>query len=360
MNKRILLADDSLTIQKVVELTFMDEAFEVDSVGTGDDAIRRLEDDLPDVLIADVHMPGASGYEVCRRAKELNPGLPVLLLVGTFEALDDDEMAASGADGHLKKPFDSQELLQIVLGMTLDEVAVAEPEVEEEIPMAEGFEATGAEETEAVEEATEAPGEEVAAAGFDFDGGDDEGQEPVVGEALEMDDLSVDLGESLDLPEAEDVAELAGGDFDDEPFAEAEAVDEAPADAGDSPAETAILDADAFERLESQMQVAVEAEAEEPEPEPEPETAVDEAETAPEEIVGATDDGMTGDSTEAAEVEMPSATGALSDEDVERIARKVVEMLSEETVREVAWDVVPDLAEIVIKDRIRELESEAG
>ena len=49
----------------------------------------------------------------------------------------------------------------------------------------------------------------------------------------------------------------------------------------------------------------------------------------------------------------------LSDQDVDRIARRVVEILSEKVVREVSWEVVPDLAEVIIKDRIRELEKEA-
>ncbi len=134
--KRILLADDSLTIQKVVELTFMDEDYEVEAMGSGEAVLARLEAGRPDVLIADIHMPGLSGYEICRRAKSEYPGLPVLLLVGTFETLDEEELRRSGADGHLKKPFDSQELLQ-----TVDDLAAqrsGEPGTEQAV----GFEAT--------------------------------------------------------------------------------------------------------------------------------------------------------------------------------------------------------------------------
>ena len=112
--KTILLADDSVTIQKVVELTFMDENFRVDSVGNGAEAIAWLGERTPDVVISDVHMPGADGYEVCRRSKEIHPSVPVLLLVGTFETFDADAALRCGADGHLKKPFDSQELLRRV------------------------------------------------------------------------------------------------------------------------------------------------------------------------------------------------------------------------------------------------------
>ncbi|RMH21793.1 MAG: response regulator, partial [Acidobacteria bacterium] len=118
MAKTILLADDSVTIQKVVELTFMDQEVNVEAVGSGDEALERLASLAPDLVIADVHMPGADGYEVCRRAKEARPGMPVLLLVGTFEPFDEAQAAACGADGHLKKPFDSQDLLRLVEELT--------------------------------------------------------------------------------------------------------------------------------------------------------------------------------------------------------------------------------------------------
>ncbi|HYX25729.1 MAG TPA: response regulator, partial [Thermoanaerobaculia bacterium] len=114
MKRRILLADDSVTIQKVIELTFMDEDFEVRAVSNGDEALALLPEARPDFVIADVHMPGANGYEVCRRSKQLRADVPVLLLVGTFEPFDENEARSAGADSFLKKPFDSQELLQRV------------------------------------------------------------------------------------------------------------------------------------------------------------------------------------------------------------------------------------------------------
>ncbi|HYL06612.1 MAG TPA: response regulator, partial [Thermoanaerobaculia bacterium] len=111
MSRRILLADDSVTIQKVIELTFMDDDYEVRAVGNGDEALAMLTALTVDFVIADVHMPGASGYEVCRRSKQLRPEVPVLLLVGTFEPFDEAQARECGANSYLKKPFDSQELL---------------------------------------------------------------------------------------------------------------------------------------------------------------------------------------------------------------------------------------------------------
>src|SRR5215217_7401997 len=103
MKRRILLADDSVTIQKVIELTFMDEDYEVTAVSNGDEAVALLDQLRPSFVIADVHMPGANGYQVCRRAKEVLPGVPVLLLVGTFEPFDEGQSRAVGADAFLKK-----------------------------------------------------------------------------------------------------------------------------------------------------------------------------------------------------------------------------------------------------------------
>jgi CheY-like chemotaxis protein len=108
---KILLVDDSITIQKVVERTFAETDFEVTSLGNGDEALARLDGFLPDFVIADVHMPGASGYEIATRASQMGDGIPVLLLVGTFEPFDEEQAKASGASGFLMKPFDSQELL---------------------------------------------------------------------------------------------------------------------------------------------------------------------------------------------------------------------------------------------------------
>src|SRR6185436_20520733 len=79
MLKKILLADDSLTIQKVVELTFTEEDYDVVVVGVGAQAIQRIGQDAPDIVLADVLMPKKTGYEVCEFVKS-NPataGVPV-------------------------------------------------------------------------------------------------------------------------------------------------------------------------------------------------------------------------------------------------------------------------------------------
>jgi CheY-like chemotaxis protein len=116
MTKKLLLADDSVTIQKVVNLTFADEDIVVESVANGDQAIEKARSIKPSIVLADVIMPGRSGYEVCASIKA-DPELsqtPVILLVGTFEPFDELEASRVKCDASLQKPFDTSELIQLV------------------------------------------------------------------------------------------------------------------------------------------------------------------------------------------------------------------------------------------------------
>lgn len=114
--KRILVADDSVTIQKVISLTFADEPFEVQSVGTGAEAMELIKSWKPDIVLADVIMPQMNGYELCRAVKqqEETSSVPVLLLAGTFEAFDEEEAKMAGASDFITKPFESGELIDKV------------------------------------------------------------------------------------------------------------------------------------------------------------------------------------------------------------------------------------------------------
>src|SRR5262245_1081945 len=113
MPKKILLADDSITIQKVVELTFSEGDYQVFAVGNGSQALRKIHEVRPDIALLDVIMPEANGYEVCEKVKgdPATSRIPVLLLTGTFEPFDRNRAQAVGADGHLTKPFESQVLI---------------------------------------------------------------------------------------------------------------------------------------------------------------------------------------------------------------------------------------------------------
>lgn len=118
MGTRILLADDSPTIQKVIELTFMDiPGIEFRIVDNGDDACRMVMLYRPSLVIADIHMPGRSGFEVAAFTKDALPDTRVLLLVGTFEKFDERKYYACGADATLEKPFQSTELTRVVTSL---------------------------------------------------------------------------------------------------------------------------------------------------------------------------------------------------------------------------------------------------
>jgi CheY-like chemotaxis protein len=116
MPRTLLLADDSVTIQRVIELTFADEDVRVVAVSDGEQAIARIDADPPDIVLADVGMPGPSGYEVAEHIKR-TPALahiPVLLLTGAFEPIDEERARAAGCDGVLAKPFEPQLVIERV------------------------------------------------------------------------------------------------------------------------------------------------------------------------------------------------------------------------------------------------------
>lgn len=104
---KILVADDNANIQKMVVLAFEERGIEVVTVGNGEAAVRRIPDAKPDLVLADIFMPVRNGYEVCEFVKkdERFSHVPVILLVGAFDPLDEKEARRVGADGVLKKPF---------------------------------------------------------------------------------------------------------------------------------------------------------------------------------------------------------------------------------------------------------------
>jgi CheY-like chemotaxis protein len=129
MGKKILLADDSITIQKVIELTFSDEDFEVVTVGNGRLAIEKLEEVRPDIVLCDIIMPEKDGYEVCDHIKK-HPTLsavPVLLLTGAFEPFDQERASRVGCDGFLAKPFEPQALIGKVKDLLAQSAARPRP-----------------------------------------------------------------------------------------------------------------------------------------------------------------------------------------------------------------------------------------
>ncbi len=124
---KILVADDNSNIQKMVGLALKDQGIDVVAVGNGEAAVRKISDVHPDLVLADVFMPVRNGYEVCQFVKT-DPALahiPVILLVGAFDPLDEQEAQRVGADGVLKKPFVPAEPLISMVKSALQRAAVA-------------------------------------------------------------------------------------------------------------------------------------------------------------------------------------------------------------------------------------------
>src|SRR5512135_1529027 len=103
MGYKVLLADDSITIQKVIGIIFANEDYDLTVVDNGNSALEKAKEILPDVILVDALMPGKSGYEVCRevRLDDSIKDVPLLLLVGAFEPFDEEKARNSGADDHI-------------------------------------------------------------------------------------------------------------------------------------------------------------------------------------------------------------------------------------------------------------------
>ncbi|MCX7793252.1 MAG: response regulator [Thermodesulfovibrionales bacterium] len=113
MATKVLLADDSITIQKVVELILTEHGFEVKTVNNGQEALTTMLSYTPDIVLADAEMPVLNGYQLCERIKNNSrtKHIPVILLAGAFEPIDVELVKNVKADGTLTKPFEAQELL---------------------------------------------------------------------------------------------------------------------------------------------------------------------------------------------------------------------------------------------------------
>lgn len=114
--QKLLLADDSVTIQRVIELTFSGEDIEVVAVNDGEQAIARIPAEHPDIVLADIGMPKKGGYDVAAFVKgraDLEH-IPVLLLAGAFEPVDQARAEQVRCDGVLIKPFEPQQVIERV------------------------------------------------------------------------------------------------------------------------------------------------------------------------------------------------------------------------------------------------------
>jgi CheY-like chemotaxis protein len=439
--KRILLADDSLTIQKVVELTFSDSEYDLACVPNGQRALDKVAELAPDLILADVVMPEKNGYEVCEAIKA-NPAtsrIPVVLLSGTFEPFDRERAERLGCDAIVSKPFDSQQLLRQVealLSRPQDDLAPAHtvaipvmpnpapppPAAEERRPTEAGFSSedfTGrirrpagvAGGADMFEEEYGQADVESAIAAFEKAHPEfayvDEGASETAMNPDHDDDHAVGAPEASSQPVAEWAHDEAPRptapaapppvpapfwvprepepELQPIPFAHDDSTNRrraqvAPPIRADEESTAQIPLAAEFasinsretdmrnrdrDRITDETPTAAAAPERAPEVE-EPPAAAPPGDPAPappsEETPVSREIEVLAQTTSIGQLkEMLSSVsrgeGALSDDEIDRLASRVVERLSEKIVREIAWEVIPDVAEVVIKQRIKELEA---
>jgi CheY-like chemotaxis protein len=351
--RKLLLADDSATIQKVIDLTFADEGVRVVTVNNGQEAIDQLLEVQPDIVLADVFMPARNGYEVCEYVKtnEKLKHIPVMLLVGSFEPFDEAEARRVGADDILTKPFQSIRRLIDRVG-----ALVTSPPVEKERPTAE-LPKVDEPEAEELMDSTEL---EVTTADTlpleqAFIDDEQEVEQPVAAtESLpreetmktERNDSPSDSDVLLDLGEFEPVHASADDDFvldlDEEPGeVSAPAYAAAPMRTFVEPeVKEARAAAAAYE---STYQPQVHSSFADTQEVPFASAMPDVAVVEPEPVVA---------EPEPVAASTSISPGQLTPEMIDVIARRVVEMMSDKVIREIAWEVVPDLAELLIKEQL--------
>lgn len=134
MSIKVLVADDSITIQKVIGIIFGGDEYSLTVVDNGKSAVDKAREINPDILLIDALMPGMTGYEVVEVIRS-TPSLaakPILILTGTFEPFDEEKAKKCGADDFIAKPFESQQIVTKVkelleLGSSRAKAAQASP-----------------------------------------------------------------------------------------------------------------------------------------------------------------------------------------------------------------------------------------
>ena len=116
MAKRLLVVDDDPGLLLAVSDTLRAEGYDVATARRGADALVRVAESLPDLIISDIRMPGMDGYQLVRnlRSNARTRLVPIVFLTAKDETVDRIEGFRTGVDAYITKPFDSEELATIV------------------------------------------------------------------------------------------------------------------------------------------------------------------------------------------------------------------------------------------------------
>mgnify|MGYP003652264026 CR=1 FL=1 len=131
MSNILLCVDDSVTMQTVAEITFRKSDWEYVGARNGDDAKSEASAKSPSVILVDAVLSNESGYDLARDLKAANPGAVVIMMCGNSEAYDEAKGAASGCDGHVVKPWQTDKVVEQIA-----EIANAGPSAAAPAPVA--------------------------------------------------------------------------------------------------------------------------------------------------------------------------------------------------------------------------------
>ena len=371
--RKLLLADDSAAIQKVIDLTFSDEGMTVTTVDNGRAALQQLEQfPPPDVVLADASMPEIGGFELCQiiKGNERFTAIPVVLLISSFEPFDEAQAKAAGADDIVTKPFQSIRDLVSRVGSLLGGAAPAEDQTARDystLGLTDSHSRTSSPSHETAPDEpnvtvlVEAPtmesqqsteSEAKCVADVELQTADTKKLERITDEpegAPHEDDFQ--LKDTVEIEPIDYSAEVSAPETveSDQPqysqFAETtEAMMPPPLVEAPKKSDEALLDLDdAFEET-SNDDISLDLDFDEPLRSPvigAPVSELVDAAIIPAEIPTATEGGHGAASAET-----------LSAEAIDAIARRVVEQMSDKVVREIAWEVVPELSELLIKKKL--------
>ena len=397
--RKLLLADDSAAVQKVIELTFADEGMEVFSVGDGQSALDKLEHLTPDVVLADAFMPGLNGYELCRSMKDDQrwAQIPVMLLISSFAPFDEAEAKRAGADDIITKPFQSIRQLISRVDSLLNEKRVAD--ISSDQPMEE-FNQSETDTSpipvqvehdeshvtvlvEAAQMETAQPHEETGGAcapDIEFQTADTARLDPEIASS------QINENDTLEFePPVDDDARMAVQFIDQTPpekksdlrMNETVSMNEparppfsdALLDLDESDFAASAISDDVVLDLDLEVPPAVDYQerswdlAPTPEPEPVemvPDAVFEEAATSPEtsneSFVVSEPHSSAAEDAPTGHLAIPPADvltqTELSPEAINAIAQRVIEQMSDKVVREIAWEVVPELSELMIRKKL--------
>jgi CheY-like chemotaxis protein len=345
MSHKLLLADDSVTIQKVIELTFADEDVKVTAVGNGQLAIDHIKADRPDIVLADVGMPERDGYEVAAYIKDTPEfaHIPVLLLTGAFEPVDEERARSVRCDGVLAKPFEPQLLISRVKELLRGDVG---------------------EQTVRLQRPVVLPPPPAPA--------DDDDTGPVPALSLEVEELQINPGTLSESPSATPAAEVSLDDYFDRLDAAFASLS-----GGHSQRESTLADQDHSSWAPAPPSPSANWAAPRPAPLPplaaEPSRPVEPPAPAPRSVPAVTltvSDAFDtlfeaeqqvpaehADAASPAVVALPASV--VTEPLVDLVARRVVEQLGTEALRGMVTDLVSTIAERMVREEIERLKAKA-